>query len=57
MTKSWKLSKSTRTSKDKSEYNTPKLSRDATVHQVSDWIKGINLGNERRETGEENTAY
>ena len=39
------------------EYNTPKLSRDATVHQVSDWIEEISLGNERRDTDEEDKAY
>ena len=27
------------------------------VHQVSDWIKKINLGNERREINEKDKAY
>ena len=27
------------------------------VHQVSDWIEEISLGNKRRETDEENKAY
>ena len=39
------------------EYNTLKLFRDTTVHQVSDWIEEINLGNERREADEEDKAY
>ena len=39
------------------EYNTLKLSRDATVHQVSDWIEEISLGNERREADEEDKVY
>ena len=40
-----------------SKYNTPKLSWDTTVHQVSNWIKEINLGNKRRNTDEEDKAY
>ena len=39
------------------KYNTLKLSRDATVHQVSDWIEEINLGNKRREADEEDKVY
>ena len=39
------------------KYNTFKLSWDAMVHQVSDWIKEINLGNERREADKKDKVY
>ena len=39
------------------KYNTLKLSRDTTVHQVSDWIKEINLGNKRKDTDKKDKAY
>ena len=38
-------------------YNTPKLSRNATIHQVSDWVEEISLANARRVADEEDKAY